>query len=178
MNNLDFFDDNFLESKFITNVDNIFIQLHLSLVTNRLDKIRHFVNDDVFNEFKNKLNILNSNNQIQMFDEINVKQTSILSKEELEDKYIIKVKLISRYMDYTLDKDSKEKITGDDTTRIEKNNYLTFEKKKNATIQNEARKCHSCGANIDVNANGKCEYCGTVYDLENHDWILTNIETR
>ncbi len=123
MNNLDFFNDNFLESKFITNVDNIFIQLHLSLVTNNLDKIRHFVSKDVFNEFEDRLNILNSNNQIQMYDEINVKQTSILSKEELEDKYVIKVKLVSRYMDYILDKSSNENISGDDMERIEKNIY-------------------------------------------------------
>lgn len=177
MNNLNFFNDSFLESKFITNVNNIFIQLHLGLTTNNLDKIKHFVNDSVFNTFKARLDNLNNNNQVQMFDEINVKQTSFLEIKELDDKFIAKVNITSRYMDYILDKNTGQKIYGDNTRRIEKENNLTFEKKKNASLQSEARKCHSCGANIDVNANGKCEYCGTIYDLENHDWILTYLET-
>jgi predicted lipid-binding transport protein (Tim44 family) len=177
MNDLNFFNDSFLESKFITNVNNIFIQLHLGITTNNLDKIKHFVNDSVFNTFKARLDNLNNNNQVQMFDEINVKQTSILEIKELDDKFIAKVNITSRYMDYILDKNTGQKICGDNTRRIEKENYLTFEKKKNSSLQGEARKCHSCGANIDVNANGKCEYCGTIYDLENHDWILTDLET-
>ena len=36
----------------------------------------------------------------------------------------------------------------------------------------------SCGASIDVNANGKCPYCGTIYNLEDKDWVLTFIEIR
>ena len=28
----------------------------------------------------------------------------------------------------------------------------------------------------DVNKNGKCEYCGTIFNAENYDWILTSIE--
>ena len=36
-------------------------------------------------------------------------------------------------------------------------------------------KCPSCGASIDVNRSGHCEYCGTTFDNENYDWILTSI---
>lgn len=177
MDNLDFTNNNFLKSKFITNVNNVFIQLHLGLTTNNLAKSEHFVNDNVFNKFKVRLDNLNNNNQVQMFDEINVKQTSILEIKEIDDKLVVKVNITSRYMDYILDKNTGEKISGDNSRRIEKESYLTFEKKKDFSLQSEARKCHSCGANIDVNANGKCEYCGTIYDLENHDWILTDLET-
>lgn len=171
------FDNNFSESKFITNINNVFIQLHLSLTTNNIDRIKHFVSDTVYNNFKLRLNNLNNSNQVQMFDEINVKQTTILKVEEFSDKFVIKANITSRYMDYIIDKNTGKKICGDDTRRIEKENYLTFEKKKDIVIQSEARKCPSCGANIDVNANGKCEYCGTIYNLEKHDWILTELET-
>ncbi len=171
------FDNNFSESKFITNINNIFIQLHLSLTTNNLDKIKHFVSDEIYNTFKHRLDNLNNSNQVQMFDEINVKQTTILKVEELSDKFSIKVNITSRYMDYIIDKNTGKKIYGDDTRRVEKENYLTYEKRKDFILQSEARKCPSCGANIDVNANGKCEYCGTVYNLEKHDWILTELET-
>ena len=38
------------------------------------------------------------------------------------------------------------------------------------------KKCPSCGANIDSNNTGICSYCGTSYNLEDYDWILTDIK--
>ena len=65
-----------------------------------------------------------------MYDETNVKETIIENVEILEDKINIKVKLISRYMDYLIDEDANF-ISGNNSSRIEKNNYLTFNFKFN-----------------------------------------------
>ena len=59
--------------------------------------------------------------------------------------------------------------------RTEKNNYLTFSKKKDAKTEGSTRKCPGCNANIDSNSSGKCPYCGTFYDTANYDWILEDI---
>lgn len=29
---------------------------------------------------------------------------------------------------------------------------------------------------MDINNNGKCEYCGAIYDLENYDYVLVDIK--
>lgn len=177
MNNIDFSNNNFLESKFITNVNNIFIQLNLSIMENNLSKIDHFVDDNIFSELKSKLDDLNAKNQIQIFEEINIKQTLILKITNLEDKDIIKVNITSEYVSYVINKDNKTIISGNPDRLIEKENYLTFEKQKDANIQGEARKCHSCGSNMDINDNGKCQYCGAIYNLENYDWVLIDLKT-
>ena len=38
------------------------------------------------------------------------------------------------------------------------------------------RKCPTCGAIVDVNKNGKCEYCHTIFNLEKYDWVITKME--
>lgn len=164
------------ESKFISYVDNVFVKIHLAITFNELETIDHFVNDKVYNELKEKLDELNEKNLIQMHDMINVKNSHIIDFEETSDKYIVKVNLTSRYVDYRIDKDTKETVSGNDMDRTEKINILTFEKNKDTTIQPEARKCPSCGSNMDVNNNGKCEFCGTIYNLEDYEWILTEIK--
>lgn len=166
------------ESKFISYVDNVFVKIHLALTFNELETIDHFVNDKVYEELKEKLNKLNEKNLIQMYDMINVKNSYIMDYEETQDKYIVKVNLTSRYVDYRIDKETKETVSGNDIDRIEKTNYLTFEKNKNTSTQPEARKCPSCGSNMDVNDSGKCEYCGTIYNLEDYEWILTDLEIK
>ena len=37
------------------------------------------------------------------------------------------------------------------------------------------RGCAGCGASIDVNASGICPYCGTVYNQEDKNWILSSM---
>jgi predicted lipid-binding transport protein (Tim44 family) len=104
LNELIKLDPAFTESSFKTKVDNIFVMLHMSLMTDNMKRVDHFISDNVYEEFNNKLNILNSNNERQMFDELNVKSTDIMKVEITDDKYIITVRIVSRYMDYLVKK--------------------------------------------------------------------------
>ena len=177
MNEILKYDKEFSESKFKTYVDNVFIQLHLAVVTKELENIKHFLSDEVYNEYQKKVDELTKNHLIQMYDEINVAQTEILNYSITNQEMIIKVYILSRYLDYLMDEDGNY-VSGNTNVRSEKNNHLTFTKKINYKESEAVRKCPGCGASIDVNAGGKCAYCGTIYNLEDKDWVLTSIETR
>ena len=178
MNELINLDSTFTESSFKTKVDNIFVMLHMSLMTDNMKRVDHFINDEVYNEFNNRLTILNNNNERQMFDELNVKSTDIINIEILEDKFIITVRLVSRYMDYVVDKTTLKYKRGNNSSRIEKENILIFEKKRSAKIQRVVRFCPNCGHPMDVNKSGYCEFCHSSYNQEDYDWILTKIITH
>ena len=193
------YEPEFTEAKFKTCADNIFIQLHLALVTKELENIKHFVSDEVYNKYQNKLDELNKKHLIQMYDEINVAQTDILSYKVDNENMIIEVNILSRYLDYLMDEDANyisgdtdvrsvranyvmeeegNYVSGDTDIRTEKNNHLIFTKKINYEKSKTVRKCPGCGASIDVNASGKCEYCGTIYNLEDKDWVLKSIDIK
>lgn len=167
----------FNEAMFKTKVDNIFVKLFTSIMKGDLSDVDHFISDEVKNKYITYINELKSRNERQMYDELNVKDTKILSRKELEDKEVIEVEIISRYMDYIIDIDTGETIKGDDTRRIEKRNILVFEKKNDTKDIKLVRNCPGCGASISVNTSGKCDYCGTIYNLEDYDYILTDIQT-
>lgn len=177
MNDLVSLDPTFTESSFKTKVDNIFVMLHMSLMTDNMKRVNHFISNEVYNEFNDRLTILNSNNERQMFDELNVKSTDIINIEITDDKYIITVKIISRYMDYIVDKTTLNFKRGNNTSRVEKENILVFEKKRDAKIQGVVRFCPNCGHPMDVNKSGFCQYCHSTYNQENYDYVLTSIKT-
>ena len=177
MNEILKYDPGFTENKFKTYVDNVFIQLHMAVVTKELENIKHFVSDEVYNKYQNKLDELNKKHLIQMYDEINVAQTDILSYKVDNENMIIEVNILSRYLDYLMDEDGNY-VSGDTDIRTEKNNHLVFTKKINYEKSKTVRKCPGCGASIDVNASGKCEYCGTIYNLEDKDWVLKSIDIK
>lgn len=169
------YDSNFSENKFKSFVDNVFIQIHLAIMTGEIEKIRHFVSNDIYDEITSKVKSLKEKGLIQMYDEINVKQTTLLKSEIKDNCMIINVNITSRYMDYLMDKDGNF-VSGIKNDRVQKENYLKFKKNLDFSEQSNARKCPGCGANIDVNANGLCSYCGTTYNLEDKDWILISLE--
>lgn len=170
-------DPTFTESSFKTKVDNIFVMLHMSLMTDNMKRVAHFINDQVYNEFNDRLQTLNSNNERQMFDELNVKSTDIINVEITDEKYIITVRIVSRYMDYIVDKTTNKYKRGNNYSREEKENILVFEKKRSAKIQGIVRFCPNCGHPMDVNKSGYCEFCHSTYNQESYDYVLTSIKT-
>lgn len=169
-------DNSFNEGMFLTKVNNVFIKLFTAIMTGKLIEIKHFVSDDVYNYALKILNNAKEKDCRQMYDELNVKDSNIRDIEVAEDKYIIKVYLQSRYMDYIINLSNGNLVSGDDSSRIQVNYNLTFSKKMGAKNQGLSRQCPHCGAPIDVNSSGKCAYCDLTYNLEDYDWILDKLE--
>ena len=168
-------DSSFTESGFISKVDNIFIMLYSGVMLGNLERIKHKLTDELVNRYQGIIDNLNSQNIRQMYDELNVKSTTITNIYQNEEEYLIDVLLVSRYMDYLVRKDDNKFISGNNKYREERNNYLTFSKKKDFKMEGLTRKCPGCNANIDANSSGKCAYCGTFYDTVNYDWVLKDI---
>lgn len=167
--------NDFNEAMFKTKVDNIFVKLYTAEMKQDLSDVMHFINDDVRDMFQNRIDENKRLNRRQMYDEINVKSTNIIDRCITDDKEIVEAQIISRYMDYVIDMNTGATIEGDDTRRIEKRNILVFEKKIDSKDIGIVRRCPGCGASMSVNTSGKCEYCGTIFNQEDYDYILVKL---
>lgn len=165
----------FSEETFIAKVNNIFILLYSSVMNKNLEKVDHFISDEVYKKYEQIIKELELKKYTQLYEQLNVKSTKIKNIEIGEEKIIVSVELISRSLDYVIDY-SKRIVLGNVSERIENKHYLKFEKLRKTKEHNIVRRCPSCGANMNINSSGKCEYCDTIYDYENYDWILTSIK--
>lgn len=169
-------DSDFAESKFKSKVENTFVQIKLAIVTGKIEKIDHFVNDETYEKIKRKVESDKENNRIHIYDELNVSNVEIIGVEELNDCFKITVKVHSKALEYYIDRESKKYISGNNHSRTEKDTIIEYTKMKNAQEYKVVRKCPTCGAAIDVNANGQCSYCHTIFNLEKYDWVITKME--
>ncbi|MDD6403626.1 MAG: TIM44-like domain-containing protein [Mollicutes bacterium] len=168
-------DKTFTEANLLAKVDNIFIMLLSSIMVGNLDRVKHKLSNSLFNEYNLFLNRLKENNEIQIFDELNVKSSEIIDIEEDTDKYVVKIRLVARYMKYKINSNTRKYKSGNDTSRVEEKYILVMTKSKNAVDEDIIKVCPGCGASIDVNNSGICSYCGTVYNTKDYDWILEKI---
>ena len=169
-------DNTFNEGMFLTKVNNVFIKLFTAIMMDKLDEVNHFIGDDVYEYANNILYKVKDKNCRQMYDELNVKDSKITDITVNNDVYQIKVFLQSRYMDYIINLSNGSVISGNDSSRIEVDYNLTFTKKINTKVAGAIRRCPSCNAPLSVNTSGLCEYCGSTYNQEDYDWVLTKIE--
>lgn len=157
-----------LESKF----SNVYIMLLYSIMTEDMERVKHFISDELYQYYENKVNMHKQNNEIQCYDELNVANIRILSHETLDDKVICEVEIISKYMDYIMDKDTGDVKSGNNKSRIQKRNILVFEKKSTDNTYGGEYECKNCGSSVDINFNGVCPYCKKSIDLDGRDYIL------
>ena len=165
------------EAKLKSKFNNIFINLLYSVMTNDLSKVRHFLSDEVASKFESIIERNKANNETQMYDELNVKDISISSVEKVDGKEVVKAIIISRYMDYIIDSTTGNYKRGINDHRVEKINYLTFQKNLDAKDKPIIFKCPHCGADMDINFTGKCNFCRKVVDITDYEYILTDIVT-
>lgn len=169
-------DSSFEESMFYSKVNLVFIKLMTARMIDKLEEVKHLLSEELYENEKKMIQQNKENGIKQMYDELNVKDSEIVDIKVNENVYIIKVCLHSRYMDYIINLSNGNLVSGNDTARIQRDYVLTFEKKKDAKEQGIIRRCPGCGASINVNSSGICEYCGTTYNLEHYDWILSHLE--
>ncbi len=170
------YDKSFNESMFITKVNNMFVKFFTDIMMDRLPEVNHFVSDEVYKYGESIINNVKKDGNRQMYDELNVKSTTIKSIEITDDSFIINVYLQSRYMDYIISLDDGDYVSGNNSSRKQVDYNLILTKKRVTQEQNIVRKCPGCGAPINVNASGKCEYCGSIYNQEDYDWVITSLE--
>lgn len=166
--------DNTLDNAmFLTKVDNIFVMLYSSIMDRNLNRVKHRVSDDIFEKYEKFVNDLIDKKQIQMYGELNVKSSEIVNIDNTDD-LIVTVKLITRYLNYIVD-EQYNYISGDTNEREEHELLLKLVKRKDADKLAASRHCPTCGALMDISNNGQCNYCGSIFNIEDYDWVLIEI---
>lgn len=168
-------DKEFSEAAFKAKADNIFIQLYTAVMKQDLQRVKHFLSDEVYAKYEQKINQIKERNELQIYDELNVSDTNITNVVETDEEFRLNVNLLTKYLDYVIAKDTRAFLRGNKDVRTERRINLVFTKPKRAKELKAARTCPSCGANLDLNKTGVCAYCGSVFKLKDYDWVLTEI---
>ena len=169
------YDNTINNAMFLTKVDNIFTMLHSSIIKRDLDIVKHKITDNIYNEYESIVNNLKNNHEIQMYGEFNIKSSNIIDIKTDENFIIVDVNMCVRYLNYVIDEDTKEIKRGVNDCREEHDYILTFIKRKDAKILSPSRHCPTCGSIMDISRSGKCDYCGSIFNTLDYDYVLSKI---
>lgn len=165
-------DTSFSEDRFITKANSRIKKLFNAISLNKLSSIEHFLSEDMYRNILDMVESLNNSSSKIFYGEVNA-TCSISDILEDNDFYIIIVDCSLRYLKYYVDSNFKY-VSGDNNNRIVDNQLITFKKNKAAKDSGVFR-CLGCGATFNINADGVCPSCGRVFDLDEFDYIISDI---
>ena len=167
-------DKSFDEGSFITKVTNMIKKIYNSITLDELDHVKHFMTEELYQKYENEIIDSKNRNTRLIYDEVNV-VSNIKNIIEEESSFAIYVEVSAKYLKYYLSLDNGNFVSGDMNQRMIDNHTYVFRKRKDAKTTSN-HKCPGCGSNINVAATGICPYCGSVYNLVEYDYVLTDIQ--
>ena len=121
------------------------------------DKLRELCTDELYNSYVSQLETLKLKNGQNIMSDFAKMDTKIISLKEENGEIVLTVYLYVQFYDYVINSTSGEVTRGNSNIKLSNKYIMTFV--KGADSKGNDDKCPSCGAPIDFNTSGECEYC-------------------
>ena len=162
-------------------VSNVYVRLQHAWTAKDIEPVRPYFSNRLFSQFSNQLKQLVDSGRTNYVDNIAVLECRARGwYEDAGGEHII-MKVRTRITDYTVEEATGRIVSGyrDRESYMEYEYTLTRSSGSKTGVQTEklqADACPNCGAPINLEQNAKCEFCGTVTEAKDYDWVISEIK--
>jgi predicted lipid-binding transport protein (Tim44 family) len=171
-------DPNFNIQVFKDKTSNAFYKIQEAWSKQDMSIARPFVSDAIMQRYTTMISDMRARNERDILENIVIGSMTVQRASADNNFDYITVRIDASAADYTVDADNKM-VSGSkaDEPFTE---YWTMLRSVNTLTQIDKQlkdnKCPNCGAPLEVNAIGKCNYCGAIVSSGNFDWVLSQID--
>lgn len=173
-------DPNFSQPDFCEEISNMYIRFQNAWQAKKLDDIRPCLSDDFYAQIDRQLDAYRRNKQTNRIERISVMGVDLLGWKQESGNDVMIARLQTRIVDYVVDDATGNVIGGSNTAE----KFMTYEwnlirtsGRQTGTGNGEsASNCPNCGAPLNLNKSAKCEFCGSIIETDDFDWVLSGIK--
>ena len=166
---------NFNKQEFLKQGYSIYYDIQMAWMDFKLEDIKDKVTDEIYTMYESQLATLEVKGEQNIMKNIQLKQSCLKDVTNQNGTITIKTNYVIEMYDYIADVNTKKLIRGEDKKKIRILYEMSFRKTLN---ENEKiTHCPNCGAKVEMNSTGTCEYCGSKLVSENTKWVLTEKKT-
>lgn len=172
-------DPAFSEEKFLADASNLYLQMQSCWTNRDITELQPRLTSALYAQSERQIEGYKQRHQTNHIDRPNVISKTIIGCTSDSVNDILTVRLTSRIVDYTTDDGSGRVISGDPNRELFMTYDWTFirslDKKTDEGSAMDDTHCPNCGAPINLNQSAICEYCGSVFESNRYDWVLSEI---
>ena len=157
-------------NKFLSNGYNIYMRIEEAWMNFELDKVRDVITDEMFNMYESQLTSMEMKGEQNIMEDFKLLNSAITNASLQNNMLQVTTRYIIEFYDYIVKKDTKQVVRGNSNTKIRMVYEMTFIEKLEKT---KLDKCPNCGAPIEMNSAGICEYCNSKLVDDNTEWVMS-----
>ncbi len=173
-------DPAFSESKFIEDAANLYVRMQNAWSAKDLTPVRTRLTAELYAKSERQVQSYISAGQTDHIERISVLNSNIVGCTKDDKNDIITLEFTARIIDYITDDKTGNVLRGSRSREL----FMTYRWTFIRTIgrltavsgEVDTKHCPNCGAPIDLNQSAVCEYCGSVIESGDYDWVLSNIQ--
>ncbi len=162
---------NFSKQEFLKQGFNIYYDIQMAWMDFKLEDIKDKVTDEIYTMYESQLATLEVKGEQNIMKDIQLKQSCLRDVTNQNGTVTIKTNYVIEMYDYIADVNTKKLIRGEDKEKICILYEMSF--RKALSEDEKVTHCPNCGAKVEMNSTGTCEYCGSKLVSENTKWVLT-----
>ncbi len=175
-------DPNFSEAAMLSKVEHLFVSSQVAYANQDYEPMRPFFSNALFEQHVKQINEKKARGERNVVSEMAVLSSKLENFSEDGHNEYLDVWLRVKYKSYIGRIDNPDTVVSGSKNRTF---YLDFRWQftRSAGGQTDAASdavktgnCPNCGAPINLNQSGKCEYCGSVISTTEYDWVLSKID--
>ena len=152
----------------------IFYDVQMAWMDFDYDKLKELLTDELYNNYVMQLDTLKLKNHKNTMKGFELIETCLNNLKEENDKYIAEVYLNVKFYDYVENIKSGMILRGTPNRKLNNIYRLTFIRTKDQS--NNINECPRCGAPVEGNSTGICEYCKSKLVNDNYNWVMSKKE--
>ena len=160
----------FDEKQFLQDGYKIFLDVEDAWMNFNLEKVRDCITDEMFNMYESQLSSMEIKGEQNIMKDFVLKESAITRCTQQNDSIEVIAKYIIEFYDYIIDKSTGKVLRGNKHKKIRMHYSFTFIMSKD--IQ-KIDNCPNCGAPLEINSAGICEYCGSKVIGNNTSWVMS-----
>jgi predicted lipid-binding transport protein (Tim44 family) len=173
-------DPGFNEADFLSDCNRAFFTIQQAWTERKPDISRQVMHDGIWQQQKFQIDQYVSQNRQNVLENLAVQNTRTVSVSSDEAFDTIMVRFFASCADYDVELGDKPKIVRGDRTVNDWCEDWIFQRKAGAETKPNGgtmkQRCPNCGAPLQLDLAGICEYCRAPVMSGEFDWVLTRIE--
>ncbi len=157
-------------NKFLLNGYNIYMRIEEAWMNFKLENVRDIITDEMFNMYESQLTSMEMKGEQNIMEDFKLLNSAITNASLQNDMLQITTRYVIEFYDYIIKKDTKQVVRGNSNRKMRMVYEMTFIKKLDKT---KLDKCPNCGAPININSVGICEYCNSKIVDDNTEWVMS-----
>src|SRR5579884_2300961 len=172
-------DPDFDQSAFLSGVERGFFLIQQAWSERKPELSRQVMADGIWAQHKSQIEGYINDGKRNVLDDLSVGSATIVSATSDQSYDTITVRFLAACADYDVDDKSGKIVRGDRKVRQWVEDWV-FQRSSSATTKRDGgtlqRHCPNCGAPLEADLAGVCQYCRAPVMSGDYDWVLTRID--